>query len=318
MANKTTFKKKALLLSVTAAALVVLYAGTVVFDPERASARNSFYTWLDSSLIDRADTIEITGSAGGAILSRKNNLWTVSGGGTDYPAKQLRVSDLFTVLSRRGPYPVRSTSASALEPLGLTGDKASRITVRGGAGLPLLDLLIGFGGAAGSEVYLRKAAENTARSGEDSFSLYTEGSAKSWYDLRLFPGVSAALVQRARVTQVDSGVAFIISRSGNGWTVQDSPVETAAPAETSKVESWLRSVIDAEGEDFAEGLFTGSPGSGGIVLELGDGTARTLSVGPADDQNRRTAGVSNAAYSYTLAEWMVKRLFQDKEEFTRP
>jgi hypothetical protein len=191
--------------------------------------------------------------------------------------------------------------------------------VGGGAGLPLLDLFVGFGGAAGNEVYLRKVSLNTARSGEDSFSLYTEGSAKSWYDLRLFPGISAALIQRARLTPVDTGVAFIITRSGNGWTVQDSAgEETAAPADTSKVESWLRSVVDAEGEDFAEGLFTGSPESGSIILELGDGTARTLSVGPADDENRRTAGVSNMAYSYTLAEWMVKRLFQDKDEFTRP
>jgi hypothetical protein len=310
------YKKRALLLSITAAVLALLYAGTVFFDPERTGARSSSYTWLDGALIDRADKIEITGSAGVTVLSRKNNLWTVSAGGVDYPAKQLRVSDLFTVLSRRGLYPVRSSSVSALESLGLTEDRASRITVRGGAGLPLLDIFIGFGGAAGNEVYIRKASENTARSGEDVFSLYTEGSARSWYDLRLFPGLSAALVQGARITQPDTGLSFAISRRGNGWVVQDSAQE--APAETAKADSWLRSVIDAEGEDFSGGFSEGDVPAGSIVLELGDGTERTLTAGPADEANRRTVSVSNSAYLYTLAEWTVKRLFQDREEFIRP
>ncbi|AEF82580.1 DUF4340 domain-containing protein [Leadbettera azotonutricia] len=302
------YKKKLTLLSGLVLVLALSYILTIIFDPERQGAKSSAYAWITSDLLDRADRIEIAGSQGNTVLSRKNNLWVISEGTIDYPVKQSRVGDLFRVLSMRNSFPVRSTSASAMERLGLVEGKASRITVRGGAGLPLLDLLVGFADAPGSGLYLRKANQNEARSGEDVFTLYTEGSKNSWLDLRLFPGLNIGTVQRVRVNPLPGdGAAYALSRVNNGWQLSDSLLAV----ETSKAESWVRAIIDAEAESFASSPDTNGFNEASITLELGDGTIRELKVGASGEEKRRNSSITNSPFVYSLAEWAISRIFRE-------
>jgi len=179
-----TYKKKVLLLSAIVAVLALIYILTFVFDSESLSG--AAFAWLDPSLSVMADGIEISGPESRTVLRRRIGAWFVSGDSGEFPAKQERVDDLFDLLGRKANYPVRSSSQEGIERLGLTEESASRIVVRGGAGLPLLDLLIGSADALGREIYLRRAPWNQVYSAEDKFSYFINLRANSWYDLRLF------------------------------------------------------------------------------------------------------------------------------------
>lgn len=324
------YKKKVLVLSALVILLALVYALTLFFDPDRISARDASYVWLDGGLIPQADRIEISGSQGETVLSRINNRWVISRGGLDYPVKQSRAADLLKLLSERKSYPRRAGGESSHERLGVGEGAPSRIVVRGGPGLPgterppLLDLIAGDTDAAGA-VYLRRGGENEVRSGEDLFSTYINGSAASWYDLRLFPEegrLEAPSVQQLRVIPPDDGRVqdweedqFTLVRQNGGWILRDS--EQAL--DTQRVDSYVRAILEAEGEDFDGSLNAASPvfTSGRVILELGDGSSRTLRAGPGGDQNRRSVVVSGSSFVYSLAEWTVNRIFREASYFIR-
>ena len=321
------FKKKAVILSALLFVLALVYILTLIFDPERQSRHD--FAWLNPSLLDMADGIEITGSGGTIVLNRKNNIWVSPGvyfdDTADYPVKQGRVDDILAMLSRKGSFPVRAASPQARESLGVSDENASRILVRGGRGLPLLDLLVGSGDVLGKEVYLRRAGKNEIYSGEDRFSYYTESNPVSWYDLRLFPpgartnaNLSVEEVQQADITFFATGEAsslprvLTLRRSGRDWVM---PGNESFELDYAKVEAWLRSVLEAEAEDFTHN----EPAvvEGNITLWLGDGSAITLNMGPEDAEKRRNASVTGLSFAFVVSEWTANRLFRERDYFIR-
>jgi hypothetical protein len=269
-----------ILLGLTAA-LALVYGLTVVFDPQRNGRRTDTYTWLEPRLRDSVDRIELRGagdgSAGAVVLLRRNGRWLVPAEGREYPARQSRIEDLLEDLSRRDTYSPRSVSPSSHGRFGLAGDAAGRITLGGGAGLPLLDLLVGENDAGGG-VYLRRAGNNEVRSGEDRFSSYVNSQRKSWYDLRLFPDdggdrITADLVQR-----------IVVSPPAAGNSVEGNPPEGDAERRDA-----------AEGEAPASSTFPDAfPGTGpGVPLVISREqnawriAAGDRSLGPQDIETSR-------------------------------
>jgi hypothetical protein len=310
------YRRKILILSSLTALLSLLYILSLVFDPQRSFSRSSAYAWLEGRLLDQADRILIESPGLALNLLRRNNVWLVSREGNEYPARQLRVEDLLAALSRRAAYPVLAASASSHRQLGLE-EGISRITVKGGAGLPLLDLLLGKGGSTGREIYLRKANSNEVRSGEDIFTVYTGSAPASWYDLRLFPeGPETGDLQRLTVYPLAGEGPLIFTRRGKGWNLEGLDVPMP---DTGRIESYIRGVLGAEGEDFAPPPDASEPfpAEGRLVLELGNGTVLSLKVGPAEaDTKRRYAELSGSPYRYVLAAWTVERLFRNPGYFS--
>ncbi|MDR0568725.1 MAG: DUF4340 domain-containing protein [Spirochaetaceae bacterium] len=316
MADK--YDKKIILLSGLAGVLTLIYAGTLLFDPETVNARKAAYAWLSPKLADQADSITLSGSEGTVTLSRKNGVWLVSRNNAEYPAKQLRIGDVLRILTAKGQYPIRGTSGASLERFGLTEETGSRILVRGGgSSYPLLDLLIGKADSTGREMYLRRNGENEVRSGEDTLSSYVDGSLTAWLDLRLFPeDLQAGEVQRVTAyappaENETAPPALVLARQDGGWTVTG-----VLNPDAQKAESYVRALLEAEGEDFIDGesLFP-SEGSGKILLELGNGRTITVKTGISGAQNRRTAEVEGVPFRYALAEWTATRLFRDAAYF---
>ena len=334
-----TYKKKAIFLSALIAVLALAYVLSFIFDPQRQS-RDSF-AWLDPGLLVMADRIEIYGgihaddihadgihadgihadgihAEDSIIFSRKNNVWVISSGATDYPIKQGRVEDLLTALSRKGLYPLRAASAEARERLGLVEGIASRIIIRGGAGSPLLDLLIGTGDSLGQGVYLRRQDKSEIHSGEDRFTLYTDSGPGAWYNLRLFPPIDLSAVQQAEITlpmkEDEEGDinTFVLRRLGEGWII---PGNNSVVLDTIRVETWLRSVLEAEGASF--GGEAPAYVDGRINLRLGDGSSQIIQIGPGDKEKRRSAVVSESSLVYVLPEFTTNRLFRENSYFTR-
>lgn len=349
------YKQKLYFLSGIISLLALVYVLTLVFDPERVGTRTAAFTWLDPKFRDSIDAIEIHGPAADTTLVRKNNVWFVSAEGAEYPARQFRVDDLLGLLTRRGSYPVQAASASAQERLGLTETAASRIIVRGGAGLPLLDLLVGNGNVTGRNIYLRKAGQNEVRSGEDRLSGYTISPRNSWYNLRLFPdsedgSFDTDTVQRLTVyppaevnadgtPAADSGAAtvggtvtdsgadgrppIIFTRAGEGWSISSM---TVSDPDKNKVDTYIRSILNTEGEDFisvtglgtAPGEWIAAFNDGRVILELGNGSVRTIRFGPVQgESNQRYAAVSGSPYVYALASWAVDRIFREVSFFEK-
>jgi len=306
-----SYKTKLIALSTLVAALAVVYTLTFVFDPQRRHDRA--FAWLEPRLHALADRIEISGPAGDTVLIRRNDIWFLNTAWGEYPVRQQRVQDLFAVLSRRDMYTLRSTSLEARESLGLSVGSASRIIVRGGIGLPLLDLLIGIGGALGMEVYLARADEREIYSGDDRFTVFTDSGPMFWLDLRLFGDQprAAAMVQQAEVNSAQG--SYILRRSGGGWELQG---DESADLVGSRVEAWLRAVLEAEGEDFSAQAPPAIEGS--ITLWFGDGTVRIIQIGPPEDEeNHRRAAVSGLPLVYVLSGWTVDRLFRESSDFIR-
>jgi hypothetical protein len=328
------YKTKIKILSGLVIFLVLVYIFTLLLDSGHFVSRGAAYIWLDPEWLEQIDRLEITGSAGedSVILLRRNENWSVFLGDGEYPARQTRIGDLLRVLSGRFNYPVRGISPAAYERLALTEETASRIVARGGAGVyPLLDLLIGRGDSTGSEVYLRRNNRNEVRSGEDRLSPYLTGSRTAWYDLRLFPdeNLGPESVQRLTVAaplprdppgeaapeggSAPAPLVFTRNRDAGGWTLGSDTVP-----DKQRVESYIRAILDAEGENFIllanqADLFLNA---GRIVLELGDGSIRTIRVGyGADDPTRLCASVSGSPYVYALADWTADRIFRDAAYF---
>ena len=310
-----TYKKKVTLLSALVAVLALIYILTLVFDPEnRGSAA---FALLDPSLLVMADGLEISGPEGRTVLKRRNNVWFISGDTGEFPAKQDRVADLFDLLSRRKNYPVRASSSEGIERLALTEESAFRIVVRGGAGLPLLDLLIGGADALGREVYLRRAPWNQIYSSEDSFSFFINLKANSWYDLRLFPAeLSVDSIQQVEVSFPDE--SYILRRSGRGWII---PGKENAALDTNRVEAFLKRLLEAEADSFA--VSAPETIEGRITIQFGNGTTRSLQTGPLTEpsaepagpgsppaQNDRYATVSGSSYFYVLSGRTFNNLFR--------
>ena len=304
-----TYKRKVSILSALVALLVLIFILSLVFDPE--NRRSDAFAWLDSSLMYMADGIDISTSGGSISLSRKNNVWLVNTETGEFPVRQSRVDDLFAALTHRNVYPLRATSSEARERLGVADERASRIVIRGGAGLPLLDLLIGGEDVFGREVYLRRSDQNHIYSGEDNFSLFLNLMPSFWYNLRFFDDISIDSVQQVDIT-LPGAQTVILRRSGIGWVLS-----SGESLDTTRVESWLRSVIEAQGEDFFPGQFNPSEIEGTITLRIGDGTNRSLLLGPKIDEDFWIATADNSPFSYALADWNFARLFRESSYFLR-
>ena len=119
-------------------------------------------------------------------------------------------------------------------------------------------------------------------------------------NLSLFPesSLGVADVQRITVSKADSQ-ALVISRSGNNWLIGERT------ADTQKVESYIRAVLDAEAEDFSSEPVEKSESR--IDIEIGNGTFYTIRLGESDT-NQGTASVSGSQFTYTLAAWTLSRI----------
>ncbi|MDR1277208.1 MAG: hypothetical protein LBK02_00495 [Treponema sp.] len=326
------YKQKLAVLSGIVGFLALIYIISLVFEPERMGRRNAAFTWLDPKTLDLVEGISISGPGNSVVveLVRKDNAWYVSHEGNEYPARQFRVDDFLGILTRRAAYPVRASTPAAHEGLGLTEDAASRIVLTGPparGGAVLLDLLLGQGDLTGQEIYLRTAGRNEVRSGENLFSGYISGSRTSWYNLRLFPEsesgqIDVSMVQRLTVYPPEPAgpeggtpETQIFSREGRGWNF--SGIAEAAGPDSAKVDSYIQGILNAEGDDFSSAARPEDPifNDGRIVLELEDGSIKTLKLGREDESNHRLATISGSSCVYSLAGWLSGRLFREASYF---
>jgi len=312
------YNKKLVYILSLIGALAVIYVASFIFDPEIMGSRNASYVWLDSKLAGRTARIVIGNGVDASVeIVKKNNKWFVLNNGTEYPARQLRVEDFIGIFTAHKAWPVRSTSASSHERLGIGANAAARITIYG-ENSTLADLLLGSEDITGREIYIRKYGQNEVRSGENLFAAYISGPVTGWYNLKLIPEsedgkVAVDSVQRLSVYGPQATQVF--SRKNRMWNI--SGFEVSNPDQAS-IDSYVREVLNLEGDDFVS-LITDDPSyyEGSLVLELGNGGVKTIRVTNADESGRRIALVEGSDYGYSLAPWAAQRLFRSARDFEK-
>ena len=316
------YKKKLITLISLIAVLSLVFALTFVFDPQRSGERSAAYTWLDSKQSGGISRIILTNDTGKIELLKTGGQWLVSNNGIEYPARTFRVEDLIGTLTKRAAYPLRSTSASSHERLGLTEDAASRITVYGqdARAQPLLDLLVGHEDNTGNNVYIRRAGQNEVRSGATIVKSFLSGNTQYWYNLRLIPESENAKldvdgVQRLSI-YVEEDPPQVFSRWNNEWAISGLTVEKP---DMSKVDAYIRVILNTEANDFVSEVQPDDPMFGRIraALELSNGSVKTISLSDENETGKRYAVVTGSQYVYSLESWAVQRLFKTAADFEK-
>ncbi|MDR2767690.1 MAG: DUF4340 domain-containing protein [Treponema sp.] len=307
------YRKKITVLAASAVLLALLYTLTLVFDPARVNERNAAFSWLGGDSRDLIDRLEIyRGSETPFIVTLKNGAWVspLGDGSVDAPVKQGRVDELLRLLTTRGAFPRRGSSAASYGELGLDDD-GTRLVLKGGAGLPLLELIVGKEDSAGGEVFLRRRGEAVFRSGERLIASYVNGNRSDWYDLKLFGQYETPPVDRIqRVRIMDGGESTAFSRGGGAWLFEDG-----GAVSPDRAESYLRSFFESSGEDFVYPADFDESGTS-VTLELGDASVITVRFGvPLDESGKRLALASGKPYAYLLPQWTVSRLLRDRAFF---
>lgn len=318
------YKKKLLLLGSAAALLAIIYILTFVFDPAARNARSERFTWLPAASREEVDKIEIFHGREKIELLFKYGSWFVVFGQLEIPARQGRVDDLFRLLSTRGAFPRRGSNAGSHEELGLDG--TTRLVIRGGGGIPILDLFIGNDDSAGQSVFLRKNGENEFRSGDRLIGTYVNGEINSWLNLRLFDEISVAHVQRVQINFVDyygqsedvsayPYESYTVSRSGENWVI-------GSIVEKVKTENWIQTILEAQGENILPVQRENSEALNDIFsvisiirLELGNGSAIELQIEKSREDDTYAAFVSGKPYMYILPQWTAVRLLRNRDYF---
>jgi hypothetical protein len=105
----------------------------------------------------------------------------------------------------------------------------------------------------------------------------------------------------------------MITRSGKAWTFN---FELAKP-DMAQVESYIRDILNTSGDDFVDYITPSDPlfNHSRIVLELGDGSIRTIRLGPPDASGQVLAAVSGSDFVYSIPEWSNDRLFVEPDFF---
>jgi hypothetical protein len=322
------YKSKLVFLISLISACVLILIASFIFNPQNQNARTSLYTWLNRTWTLQADRIVLKGIGSASetiMLTRKFDRWNVLVDNTEYPAKQELVDDLFNLLSARESYPMRASSVSSHERLGVTEQLASRIIVYGGASqIPLLDLLIGSGNSAGTEIYLRKNGTNEVRSGIDQFTQYSDAKQNAWYDLRLVNDdetLNGERVQQVMINRndCDENISYTISRYTNNntasWKINTSLNMTL---DNYKVDSYIRTLLTSEAVDFSLDTHPSKYNFnfGKIDLVLDDLSTTTYLFAQENGNAQYPTMVSGKNFVYLIPEWLVQRIFRDVEYFS--
>jgi len=308
-----TYKNRLIFLLSLIAALVLLYAGSVVFNPDTGDASSRF-VWLDSKVSARAGRIVINRGGEEITLVKENNKWFVLNNGISYPARQMRVEDFFSIFTKRASWPVRSSSASSHARFGLEEQNASKITIYG-ENTALLSLLIGGDDVTGNEAYFRKTGENEVRSGDNSIRTYLNSPVTSWFNLRLVPeseGGQIGVDSVQRLSVVNNAQTQMFSRRGRAWTV--SGIDVANP-DKSAIDNYVRTILNTEGDNFDDTISADSPllENSRITLEFGNGRVLTIRLSETDESGRCFAHVSGSDFIYSIPSWAAGRLFVNAE-----
>jgi hypothetical protein len=309
------YKKRLIFLLTLIGVMAFAYIGGIIFSYDRGNIRSASYVWLDSRAAGRINRIVLNTELDEFEFTKRNELWFVSRDGNEYPARQLRIEGFLNTFTVRSAWPVRSTNAAAHERFGL-GENASRVTIFSDSSV-LLDVLVGDYDITGLEAYLRRVGQDEVRSGSSFIQTYMSSPVESWFNYRLIQeseggNINSSDIQRISVFSETGTQTF--TRRNRGWDI--SGVVVMNP-DYSRIELLVRDILNTDGINFAENVFTDDPmfNHRRLTLEFGDGRIVSMRFSQGDENDISLAYVEGREYIYSVPMWAINRIFQDAANF---
>jgi len=309
-----TYKKRLVCLVLIIFVLLSAYIGSFLLNIDFKKT-SVFYSWLDSDSAEKASRIVFYTEWEEFEFNKRNELWLITHNGYEYPARQQRMMDFFSILTTRAEWPVRSSNESSHERFGMD-EYASRITIYGEYSV-ILDILIGKDDVMGTEAYFLKIGQNDVRSGDNTIKAYMTNAITGWYNFRIIPEsesnpIDAGNIQRMSVFNGDQTQVF--SRNYLGWDI--SGIDVSIP-DVNGIENYIRTILNTEGDNFVHHVSRDDPvfNQNRIVLEFGNGRILTIRISDPDESGRRLVNISGREYIYSVPAWAANRFFRDASSF---
>lgn len=291
-----SYRNKVIALSSALAVLLLVYAGGLVFAPERNAAREEAGKLLSGRTTDVA-SFTLGGAAGAPAMEFVKNAdgWALMEEGEALPVQTGKIDAFLAAMAGVSRLSPRSEGKGDLAGFGLGAEAGVRIIAKASSGKVLADFVLGDLGPTGNEAYVRLKGTGPVYAAASDFASYVREGRSGWLDLRVFATpikiddvetirTDARLSLGAGSASGPSGSAaspapivaqWSASRKDGGWTGKDGAYDTVA------VESVLRSIVNLSGQDIVAmppaDAFA-SP-QGRIELGLGTGGARIIEVG---------------------------------------
>lgn len=284
-----SYRNKVIALSSALTVLLLIYAGGLVFAPERNAARAEAGKLLFGKAADVA-SFTIGGSAGAASLEfeKAADGWALVEEGQVLPVQSGRVEaflDSLAAVSRLSP---RSEGKGDLSGFGLGADSAAKIAAKSASGKVMADFSLGGLGPTGNETYVRLKGTGPVYAAAADFASYVKEGRTGWLDLRVFAmqiriDDVQTIATKAKLSLGGGSAAdaapivaeWTASRKDGGWTGRDGAYDAVA------VESLLRSIVNLSGLDIVAmppaDAFANAQGR--LELGLGTGGKRVIEIG---------------------------------------
>ncbi len=327
-----TYRNKVITLSSVFAALVLIYAGTIIFSPERGRARSEAGKVLSGKEADAAE-LDLEGIRQGTEQSsdrlslsfKKNGSdWTLEENGASLPALSARIGTLIEAVGKIKTLSPRSSSESSWGSFGLSADSARHVLIKDKNAKILADFYAGSYSATGGEIYLRLAGRPEVYAADAELGSYLESSRASWLNRALFKDevkaddvesmefsstidLSALTSKDAASGKAPMPVSYTASRSGSTWTVKGAVIDPQSVA------GIVRSGLSIEGDDMAvqapPDAFEKAAIS--LVFHLGNGKSLKLEIGGrAGNTSLYWARSSASPFVYQVSIYAVAGLLR--------
>lgn len=292
------YEKKVIALSVSCAALLVVWALGLVFSPERAQARAESGRLFSGK---EADVVSVSIQEPGLSpveLEKSGSSWALVDGSAKFPVLSARVTSFLgdvAAVSRLRPVAHSKDSWASLD---LGEAQAKRAVLKDAKGKALADFYVGGYGPTGSEVYLRRSGSDSSYSAETGIASYLSSGRSGWLDLKVMGDLRESDVQsfslkcdialgaktKASVS-ARTKLAYAILRDGKGWKLANSVgaagAQPAPALDAEAAAALLRSILGLQGEDYVASPPPDAFASvqARVELQLGTGASKVVEVG---------------------------------------
>jgi hypothetical protein len=319
-----SFKTKVIALSASLALLLLLYAGGIIFSPERSTARVESGRLLAGTTAEVA-SLSLGAAPGEATLEfrKDSSSWALLDSGQELPALDSRIEGFLSDLAAVKRLSPRSSGKEGLAAFGLDAGKGSHVVARAAGGKVLADFTLGGYGPTGKDVYVKLGSKDAVYSVDAGFSSWLREGRGSWLNLRVFaqpikPEDVESLSMDAKLLLDGSGkpptlASWSAARKDGSWTGSKIAVEPIL------VESVIRSILNLEGQDIAAKppADAFSPVLGRIALNLGSGAKVLIEVGKDAGGDRLFLRTQASPYVYLVSLYSLKNVFRPAEAITK-
>ncbi len=313
-----TFSRKFSLLVVLNSLLLLLIAGGLFFAPARKQDRSERRTLVS----DKVEIMSITIDGSASVKLDKNvSSWILQRGSQRLPADSRKISAFLEAIKAVGRMELVAGNRDAWKDFGLEGQESSRIRLGDAEKKIIADFTVGRNSSASSDVYVAFPGSENAYRASSAFASYLEGGEAAWLDLKLLPALDPKSIESIEfrgVLAFDEKTIvttnYSLVRDYEGWKTLGSG---ALSLDSVKIETMLRSLVSAKGEDFALPDTPIGSIAATMSFNLGNGEKALLSVGALGADKRFPVKTADSERLFYVASWALREAFKPLSELAK-